>query len=83
VEGLIEGCTLCEHECTGACQPDGIPIPLRAHDHGHSHSHDHDHAHSHSHSHSHDHSHAPYPHADHPLGPTTLYKPGAKAEEKG
>jgi sirohydrochlorin cobaltochelatase len=28
VEGLVEACTLCEHECTGACQPDGIPIPL-------------------------------------------------------
>jgi sirohydrochlorin cobaltochelatase len=76
VEGLIEGCTLCEHECTGACQPDGIPIPL-----GHHHSHDHDH--DHDHSHGHDHSHAPYPHAEHPLGPRTLYKPGRKAEEKG
>lgn len=78
VEGLIEGCTLCEHECTGACQPDGIPIPL-----GHHHSHDHDHDHSHDHSHSHDHGHAPYPHANHPLGPRTLHKPTLKSEDKG
>ena len=40
VEGLAESCTLCERECTGACQPDGIPIP-------HSHDHDHDHNHHH------------------------------------
>ena len=69
VEGLAESCTLCELECTGACQPDGIPI-------GHEHSHpsDHRHASDHSHGsdHSHDHHHPPYPHADHPLGPTTL-----------
>ena len=82
VEGLVEACTLCEHECTGACQPDGIPIPL-----GHSHSHSHDHGHSHPHSNDHDHdhghghTHAPYPHADHPLGPRTLYKPRPKPEE--
>jgi len=81
VEGLIEGCTLCENECTGACQPDGIPIPL-----GHHHHHDHDHSHGHDHhdhDHHHDHGHAPYPHADHPLGPRTLVKPASKAEDKG
>ena len=77
VEGLAESCTLCERECTGACQPDGIPItPGHSHDHNHSHDHSHgnDHNHSHDHSHGHDHSHhhPPYPHADHPLGPTTL-----------
>jgi hypothetical protein len=27
VEGLGESCTLCERECTGACQPDGVPVP--------------------------------------------------------
>jgi len=89
VEGLVEACTLCEHECTGACQPDGIPIPLgHSHDHGHHHhDHPHDHSHSHvgghdhSHSHDHGHTHAPYPHADHPLGPRTLYKPRPKPEE--
>ena len=91
VEGLVEACTLCEHECTGACQPDGIPIPLGhshgtdqgSHDHPHDHSHPHDHGHSHAHSHDHDHghTHAPYPHADHPLGPRTLYKPRPKPEE--
>jgi len=83
VEGLVEACTLCEHECTGACQPDGIPIPLghsHAQDHG-SHHHHHDHPHDHSHSHDHGHTHAPYPHADHPLGPRTLYKPRPKPEE--
>ncbi|MFM8258733.1 MAG: sirohydrochlorin chelatase [Vulcanococcus sp.] len=81
VEGLIEGCTLCENECTGACQPDGIPIPLgHHHHHGHDHSHGHDH---HEHDHHHDHGHAPYPHADHPLGPRTLVKPASNAEDKG
>jgi sirohydrochlorin cobaltochelatase len=91
VEGLVEACTLCELECTGACQPDGIPIPLghhsdahahdHAHDHDHDHSHAHDHAHDNSHAHDHGHTHAPYPHADHPLGPRTLYKPRQKPEE--
>ena len=89
VEGLVEACTLCEHECTGACQPDGIPIPMghHHHDHGHDHAHDHGHDHSHAHDHghdhghSHDHGHAPYPHADHPLGPRTLYKPRGKSED--
>ena len=66
VEGLTEACALCERECTGVCQPDGIPIPV-----GGGHHHDHDHSHEHDH-HSHDHGHHPYPHADHPLGPTTL-----------
>jgi sirohydrochlorin cobaltochelatase len=56
VEGLAESCTLCEWECTGACQPDGVPIP---------HQHHHDHAGEHHH-------HPPYPHADHPMGPRTL-----------
>jgi sirohydrochlorin cobaltochelatase len=88
VEGLVEACTLCEHECTGACQPDGIPIPLghsHAQDHGshhhHDHAHDHSHPHDHGHSHDHGHTHAPYPHEDHPLGPRTLYKPRPKPEE--
>ncbi len=68
VEGLAESCTLCELECTGACQPDGIPIPMHQHgDHAHgSHNHsDHDHG-------EHGHHHPLYPHADHPLGPRTL-----------
>ena len=77
VEGLTESCTLCERECTGACQPDGVPIPVGGHTHSHgdSHEHDHSHDHGHSHDHSHDsggHHHPPYPHADHPLGPRTL-----------
>jgi sirohydrochlorin cobaltochelatase len=81
VEGLVEACTLCELECTGACQPDGIPIPLGHHSHDHAHGHSHDHAHDNSHAHDHGHTHAPYPHADHPLGPRTLYKPRQKPEE--
>ena len=82
VEGLVEACTLCEHECTGACQPDGIPIPL-GHHHSHEHSHDHEHSHGHAddHAHEHGHTHAPYPHAEHPLGPRTLYKPRDKSED--
>ncbi|MEB3316686.1 MAG: sirohydrochlorin chelatase [Cyanobacteriota bacterium] len=66
VEGSMEGCDLCERECTGACQPDG-PIaphhPHEPHDHGHE---PHDHHAGH---------HPPYPHANHPLGPLTLRKP--------
>ena len=69
VEGLTSGCDLCELECTGACQPDGVPIPLGGEHPSHSHG-DHDHAHAHDHPH--DHGHHPYPHADHPLGPSTL-----------
>ena len=93
VEGLIEGCTLCEHECTGACQPDGIPIPLGHHHHHHRHGEEHDHHHgeqAHTHSHSgehshhqgpdHSHGHAIYPHADHPLGPRTLQPPSERAD---
>ena len=73
VEGLTEACALCERECTGVCQPNGIPIPVggvHPHDHEHAHGHSHDHQ-SHEH-HSHDHGHHPYPHAEHPLGPITL-----------
>ncbi|MDC3044104.1 sirohydrochlorin chelatase [bacterium] len=69
VEGLAESCTLCERECTGACQPDGIPI---AHNHSHGSDHSNGSDHSHGPDHSHDHHHPPYPHAEHPLGPTTL-----------
>jgi len=65
VEGLVESCTLCERECTGACQPDGVPLPLVGHTHDHSHTHDPEPHHGH----------APYPHADHPLGPRTLRRP--------
>ena len=81
VEGLSEACTLCELECTGACQPDGIPLasPVSTspnhdhHHHGdHDPSHNHDHHHGSGHDHSHGHGHAPYPQADHPLGPRTL-----------
>ncbi|MFS6827473.1 sirohydrochlorin chelatase [Cyanobium sp. ATX 6F1] len=66
VEGLCEACDLCENECTGACQSDGVPIPVAGHDHGPHHSHEH------SHSHAHGPHHPPYPHADHPLGPRSL-----------
>ena len=76
VEGLTDGCDLCERECTGACQPDGQPLAGHEHSHEHSHGHEHDHEHAHEHSHTHEHHHPPYPHADHPLGPRTL-RPGS------
>ena len=81
VEGLCESCDLCENECTGACQPDGVPVPVGGSSHAHEHSHEHGHSHEDGHSHEHDHDHGhdphghhhtPYPHADHPLGPRTL-----------
>ncbi len=62
VEGVGSGCTLCDGECTGACQEE-------AHSHGHHHHH-----HEHGHSHDHGHHHHPYPHADHPLGPSSMKK---------
>ncbi len=70
VEGLCEACDLCENECTGACQSDGVPIPMAGHSHGHEHSHGHDN--SHESVQAHGHHHPPYPHADHPLGPRSL-----------
>jgi sirohydrochlorin cobaltochelatase len=73
VEGLAMSCDLCERECTGACQPDGIPLPPPRHQHPHDHDHDHDHGHGHGHGHGH----APYPHAAHPLGPRSLEGGGA------
>ncbi len=77
VEGLIESCTLCERECTGACQPDGVPIPLGSGQGGHSHSHGeapaqapgpaHSRAHGPEHAHDdHGHSHGPAHSHDHP-----------------
>ncbi|MFM7732720.1 MAG: sirohydrochlorin chelatase [Cyanobium sp.] len=84
VEGLVESCTLCERECTGACQSDGVPLPLGgAHSHAHDHSHEHAHDHGHSHGHEHGHGHAPYPHADHPLGPRSLRQQGGGASHDG
>lgn len=78
VEGLTECCTLCERECTGACQPDGVPLPLgHDHSHSHSHSHSHDQGRSHDSGHSHGH-HPPYPQADHPLGPRSLRRPSGE-----
>ncbi|MDM7937585.1 MAG: sirohydrochlorin chelatase [Cyanobium sp. CZS 48M] len=68
VEGLVESCTLCERECTGACQPDGVPIPV---------GHGHDHTHEHGQAGEHTHTHAPYPQADHPLGPRSLAPTGS------
>jgi len=70
VEGLVESCTLCERECTGACQEDGVPLPAagatqaaaplagRGQDHQHGHSNDHGHAHNHDHEHDHPHGHS-------------------------
>ena len=67
VEGVGSGCTLCEDECTGACQEVETP----SHSHGDHEHHHHDHPHDHAHD-NHGHHHHPYPHADHPLGPVTL-----------
>jgi len=67
VEGLCESCDLCENECTGACQPDGVPVPVGSTPH---------HEHEHDHHHHHHHHHTPYPHAEHPLGPLTLRRQG-------
>ncbi len=64
VEGLVESCNLCERECTGACQPDGVPVPLGGPGAGHGHGEE-----------AHHHHHPVYPHADHPLGPRTLRRP--------
>jgi len=87
VEGLVESCTLCERECTGACQEDGVPLPGGPVSHNHDHGPDHDHGPQHDHAPEHDHGpdhhhhgpgdhhHTPYPHADHPLGPRTLRQP--------
>ena len=75
VEGLVESCTLCERECTGACQSDGVPLPLGGQPHSHGHDHSHDHGHSHGH--------APYPHADHPLGPRSLSQAGGGPSHDG
>jgi len=61
VEGLVESCTLCERECTGACQSDGVPLTLVG-----------DGQHSHEHHEHQAHHHPPYPHANHPLGPLSL-----------
>jgi len=68
VEGLVESCTLCERECTGACQSDGVPLPA-ASGHRHDHNHEPDHSHNHSPLHSHSHSHADHSHEpDHSHG---------------
>lgn len=75
VEGIgggLENCP-CNGDCDASCRNEefckihGLPFtPL--------HSHDHTHDDGHTHDHNHDHLHHPYPHADHPLGPTTLKK---------
>jgi len=67
VEGLGEPCQLCERECTGACQPNGVPLPAPGHRHDGGDHHDHLHLHTHT----------AYPHADHPLGPRTLRGAGS------
>ena len=85
VEGLPESCKLCENECTGACQPDGLPLPLAAaapNPSGGNGDADPDHEGHQGHQGHHDpnsqheghHHHPVYPHADHPLGPRTLRK---------
>jgi sirohydrochlorin cobaltochelatase len=71
VEGLVETCTLCERECTGACQPDGVPLPVGVPAGGQE-------PEAHGHPPHQQHHHPLYPHADHPLGPRTLRRSGAE-----
>ena len=68
VEGLSESCTICEQECTGACQGDALTVlqDVRSHQD----------VQSHGSVHTHTHHHAVYPHADHPLGPLSLRPKG-------
>tara|TARA_B100000029_G_scaffold464398_1_gene498339 strand:+ start:1739 stop:2836 length:1098 start_codon:yes stop_codon:yes gene_type:complete len=69
VEGLQESCMLCESECTGECEKEGLGVFK-------------DHLQEDSHQ-IHDHEHYPYPNADHPLGPKTLLTHReTKAKEK-
>jgi sirohydrochlorin cobaltochelatase len=73
VEGSMEGCDLCDKECTGACQPE---VPKAEHHHHHGPNPDgvpslREQAESHDHHAAH---HPLYPHANHPLGPRTLRK---------
>jgi len=72
VEGLTESCTICEQDCTGACQDDGLTAAQGSGSHQESHSHQDGHSH-------HAHHHGVYPHADHPLGPLSL-RPKGDAE---
>ena len=58
VEGLVEGCVLCDAECTGECETNGTMIPLLNAEHDHHHHHDH----------------FPYPNSGHPLGPSSQDK---------
>jgi sirohydrochlorin cobaltochelatase len=72
VEGTMESCDLCEKECTGACQPDGLVV--------HHHHADSPGLVAASHLNgtdlrdTHAAHHPSYPHANHPLGPRTLRK---------
>jgi sirohydrochlorin cobaltochelatase len=68
VEGInAKGpCTYCDGNCTGECKVAKFEIV--------NHAHDHNHAHGHDHSHDDGHTHAPYPHANHPLGPVSMFK---------
>ncbi|MEP3524368.1 MAG: sirohydrochlorin chelatase [Hyphomicrobiales bacterium] len=72
----------CKGDCNGFyCRQGGVEAlpPETNHDHGHDHNHDHG---EHTHEHDHSHTHHPYPHADHPLGPTTL-RPVSAPDKKG
>ena len=74
VEGVTESCTICELECTGACQPDEqAELDLK------SENYDHPQHQGSIHNHSH---HPIYPHADHPLGPVTLKRGKAQIQKK-
>jgi sirohydrochlorin cobaltochelatase len=64
--GTTATCTYCDGTCTGECKVGRYEIV--------NHAHSQDHGHGHDHSHDDGHIHAPYPHANHPLGPASMFK---------
>lgn len=84
VEEILTGenlmnCALCKYREQVLGFEAEVGLPQESHHHhvegigtgdGHGHGHDHHHGHQHHHHHHHQ----PYPHADHPLGPSTLKK---------
>ena len=64
VEGIMDLCSLCEDECSGLCDTEKKSSNQIF---------DSSAEHSHPDENSHSHSHFPYPHAQHPLGPVTLF----------
>ena len=84
VQEILQGennmnCQLCKYREQVLGFEDEVGAPQESHHHhvegiGTDADHDHSQAHSLGHGDGHSHGHHPYPHADHPLGPTTLRK---------